>query len=68
VQVSDKNTTPILECGFTERRAGVQETEVHTMEEGEINDITREEVVMEDMDYAKLTNNVNKPKTRDAGE
>jgi hypothetical protein len=41
--------------------------EVNTME-GEINDIAREEVVMEDNDYAKLRNKVNEPKKRAAGE
>jgi predicted metal-dependent hydrolase len=42
--------------------------EVNTMEEGEINDVAGEEVVMEDMDYAKVKNKVIKPKTRVAGE
>jgi hypothetical protein len=38
------------------------------MEEGEINDIIGEEVVVEDMDYAKLKNKVIKPKKRVVGE
>jgi hypothetical protein len=38
------------------------------MEEGEINDVAGEEVVMEDMDYAKVKNNVIKPKKGVAGE
>jgi hypothetical protein len=42
--------------------------EVNIMEDAEINDLTREEVVMEDMDYAKVKNKVIKPKRRVAGE
>jgi hypothetical protein len=42
--------------------------EVNTMEEGEINDVAEEEVVLEDMDYAKVKNKVIKPKKRVAGE
>jgi hypothetical protein len=42
--------------------------EVNKMEEGEINDVAGEEVVMEDMDYAKVKNKVIKPKKRIAGE
>jgi hypothetical protein len=42
--------------------------EVNTMEEGEINDIAGEEVVMEDMDYAKVKNKVIKSKKRVVGE
>jgi hypothetical protein len=38
--------------------------EVDTMEEGEINDEAGVEVVMENMDYAKLKNKVVKPKKR----
>jgi hypothetical protein len=42
--------------------------EVESMEEGEINDETGEEVVMEGMDYAELKNKFFKPKKRVAGE
>jgi hypothetical protein len=42
--------------------------EVNTMEEGEINDIVGEEVVMKDMDYATLKNKVMKPQKRVAGD
>jgi hypothetical protein len=42
--------------------------EVEGTEEGEINDEDGEEVVMEDMDCAKLKNNFVKPKKRVAGE
>jgi hypothetical protein len=42
--------------------------EANTMEEGEINDVTGEEVVMEGMDYAKVKNKYIKPKKGDAGE
>jgi hypothetical protein len=38
--------------------------EVNTLDEGKIHDIVREEVLMEDMDYAKLKNKVIKPTTR----
>jgi hypothetical protein len=38
------------------------------MEEGEINYLAGEEVVMEDMDYAKVKNKVIKPKKRVAEE
>jgi hypothetical protein len=37
------------------------------MEEGEINDVDGEEVVMEDMDYAKVKNKVIKPKRVEGG-
>jgi hypothetical protein len=37
---------------------------VKAMEEGEINDAAGEEVVMEDMNYAKLKNEVSKLKKR----
>jgi hypothetical protein len=53
-----------LERGISERRTSGQEVEVNTMEEGEINGVDGEEVVMEDMDYAKLI----KQKKRVAGE
>jgi hypothetical protein len=72
VRVSGKNTTAesprTSYHGLSERRANGQEMEVNTMEEGEMNDIVGEEVVMEDMDNAKLKNKVFKPKTRVAGE
>jgi hypothetical protein len=42
--------------------------EVNTMVEGEIIDVTEEEVVMEDIDYAKVKNKDMKPKKRVAGE
>jgi hypothetical protein len=42
--------------------------EANTMEEGEIYYIVGEEVVIEDMDYAKLKNKVIKPKKKVAGE
>jgi hypothetical protein len=42
--------------------------EVNVMKEGENNDETGEELVMEDMDYAKLKNKVVKPNKRIAGE
>jgi hypothetical protein len=42
--------------------------EVNTMEEGEINDIAGEEVVMQDMDYAKVKNKIIKLKKTVAGE
>jgi hypothetical protein len=42
--------------------------EVNTMEEGEINDVAGLEVVMEDMDYAKVKNKVIEQKKRVAGE
>jgi hypothetical protein len=42
--------------------------EVKTMEEGEINDVDGEEMVMGDNDYAKLKNKFIKPKKRVAGE
>jgi hypothetical protein len=42
--------------------------ELNTTEEGEINDLAGEEVVMEDIDYAKVKINVIKPKKRVAGE
>lgn len=38
------------------------------MEEGEINDIAGEEVLMEDIDYANKKYQVIKPKKRIAGE
>jgi hypothetical protein len=41
---------------------------VEAMEEGEINDESGEEVVMEDMDYAELKNKFVKPKKRVSGE
>jgi hypothetical protein len=41
---------------------------VNTLEEGEINDLAGEQVVMEDMGYAKIRNKVIKPKERVAGE
>jgi hypothetical protein len=37
----------------SERRTSGQERKVNTMNEGEINDIAGEEVVMKDMDYSK---------------
>jgi hypothetical protein len=58
----------ILECGLNERRTSGKEMEVNTMEEREINDIAGEEVVIEDMDYAKVKNKVIKPKERVGGE
>jgi hypothetical protein len=42
--------------------------EVNTMEEGEINEVAGEEMVMEDTDYAKVKNKVFKPKKRVTGE
>jgi hypothetical protein len=45
-----------------------QEMEVNAMEEGEINGEAAEEVVLEDMDYAKLMNKVMKSKKRVARE
>jgi hypothetical protein len=42
--------------------------EVEAMEEGEVNDESGEEVVMEDMEYAELKNKFVKPKNRVAGE
>jgi hypothetical protein len=42
--------------------------EVNTMVEGEINDVAGEEVVIADMDYAKLKKKFNNPKKRVAGE
>jgi hypothetical protein len=41
--------------------------EVNTMEAGEINDVAGEEVVMEDMDYAKINNKFIKPEKWAAG-
>jgi hypothetical protein len=38
------------------------------MEEGEINDVVGEEVVMEGLDYAKLKNKGIKPKKKVIGE
>jgi hypothetical protein len=71
VRVSDKNTTAgsshISERGLIERRTCDQEMNVNTME-GEINDVAGEEVVMKDMDYAKVKNKVIKSKTKVAGE
>jgi hypothetical protein len=65
VQVSGKNTMVrsqhTSEGGFSESRTSGQEMEVNTMEEGEINDIAGEEVVMENMNYAKVKNEVIKP-------
>jgi hypothetical protein len=46
----------------SERRKSGQEMDVNTMEEGEINYVAGEEVVMEDMDYAKVKNKVYKTK------
>jgi hypothetical protein len=40
---------------------------VNTMEDGEINVVAGEEVVMKNMDYAKVKNKVIKPKKRIAG-
>jgi hypothetical protein len=42
--------------------------EVHTMEEGKINDVGGEEVVMGNMVYAKVKNKIIKPKKRAAGD
>jgi hypothetical protein len=42
--------------------------EVNTTEEGEINDVVGEEVVVDDMEYAKLKNKFIKPKKRVVGE
>jgi hypothetical protein len=54
MRVSDKNITAgsprTSESGFCERKISEKEMEVITMEEGEINDVVEEEVVMEDMD------------------
>jgi hypothetical protein len=66
--VSGRNTTAgsprASEHGPSERRSSGQEMEINTMEEREINDIVGEEVVMEDMDCAKVKNKVIKPKKR----
>jgi hypothetical protein len=50
------------ERGLSERTGGQE------MEEREINDVGGKEVVLKDMDYAKLKNKVIKPKKRVAGE
>jgi hypothetical protein len=72
MRVSGKNTTGgsprTSECGLSERRTSGQEMQVNTMQEGEISDADGEEVVMEDMDCAKLKHNVIKPKKRFLGE
>jgi hypothetical protein len=57
-----------LEQGLSELRASGQEMQVNTMEQREINGVVREEVVLEDMDHAKLKNKVIKPKRRVEGE
>jgi hypothetical protein len=57
-----------LESGLFETRTSGQVMEINTMEEGEISDIVGEEVVMKDMDYAKLKNKVIEPKKTVMGE
>jgi hypothetical protein len=63
VRISGKSSTAgsprISELGLIERRSG-QEMEVNTMEDGEM--------VMEDMDYAKVKNKFTKPNKSAAGE
>jgi hypothetical protein len=46
----------------------VQEMDVEATEQEEINDKAEEEMVMEDVDYAKLKNKFVKPKKGAAGE
>jgi hypothetical protein len=70
VRVSDKNTTAesprASDRGLSQIRRSGKEREVDAIEDGEIYDEAGGEVVMEDMDQAKLKNKVVKPKKRTA--
>jgi hypothetical protein len=44
-----------------------QEIRVNAMDEGDINEQTGEQVVMEDMEHAKAKNNIRTPKKRFKG-
>jgi hypothetical protein len=56
------------DCGLSENRMRGQEMDVEAMKQEEISDEAEEEVVMEDVDDAKLKNKFVKPKKRPLGE
>jgi hypothetical protein len=71
VQVLGKSRTAGSPCtserGLSKKRSGI-EMEVNSMEEGEMYDEAREEVVLGAMDYAMLKNKVMKSKKRVEGD